>query len=202
MEKTKKKEKKDNSELKWFITVFITTFILSITFSFISTNAISSLSLIPAIIILVVVIFIGILFDIVGVAVTVAKEHEFHAKATKKVEGSKTSIKLIRNSAKVANICADVIGDICGVLSGAIAALVSMKITETFGLSFNLQFIVSAVVASLTVSGKAIGKGIAQRNSTPIVHMVGTVLNKFGKKEEKKEIKVKPEKIKKEMIKD
>ena len=44
-----------------------------------------------------------IFFDIVGVAVTVANEHEFHAKATKKVKGSKDSIKLIRNAPKVAN---------------------------------------------------------------------------------------------------
>ena len=180
MSKTKQ-DKKDNSELKWFITVFITTFVLSIIFSFISTNAISNLPLIPAITILIAVIFVGILFDIVGVAVTVANEHEFHAKATKKVEGSKTSIKLIRNSAKVANICADVIGDICGVLSGSIAALVSMKMTESLGLQFNIQFIISAIVASLTVSGKAIGKGVAQRNSTKIVHIVGTILNKFNR---------------------
>lgn len=184
MSKTKQ-EKKDNSELKWFITVFITTFLLSIIFSFISTNAISDLSVVPAIIILILVIAVGILFDIIGVAVTVANEHEFHAKATKKVEGSKTSIKLIRNSARVANICADVIGDICGVLSGAIAALVSMKITASFNIQFNIQFIVSAIVASLTVSGKALGKGIAQKESTQIVHVVGMILNKFNKKEKK-----------------
>ena len=59
-------------------------------------------------------------------AVTVANEHEFHAKATKKVKGSKDSLKLIKNAPRVANICADVIGDICGVLSGAISALISM----------------------------------------------------------------------------
>ena len=103
------KKKKDYAELKWFITVFITTFILSIVFSYLSTNSISNLELIPAIVILALVILVGIVFDIIGVAVTVANENEFHAKATKKVEGSKTSIRLIRNSAKVANICADVI---------------------------------------------------------------------------------------------
>lgn len=112
--KENKNNKKDHSEsIGWFIKIFITTFILSIVFSFISTNGISNLSLIPAILILLLVILIGIAFDIVGVAVTVANEHEFHAKATKKVEGSKSSIKLIRNAPKVANICADVIGDIC-----------------------------------------------------------------------------------------
>jgi len=180
MRKIKKNKNDENSELSWFITVFITTFFLSIIFSYISTNSISNLKLMPAIIILILVIFIGILFDIIGVAVTVAKEHEFHAKATKKIEGSKTSIKLIKNSAKVANICADVIGDICGVLSGSISALVSMKITETFGIQFHIQFIISAIVASLTVGGKAIGKSIAQKNSTKIVHFTGIILNKFS----------------------
>lgn len=173
--------KKENSEIKWFIQVFIMTFTLSMLFSYISANGVSNLSLIPAILILILVILVGILFDIIGVAVTVANEHEFHAKATKKVKGSKDSIKLIRNAPKVANICADVIGDICGVLSGAISALISMKITEQFGMSFNIQFILSAIVAALTVGGKALGKGIASNNSTKIVHAVGIFLNKFSK---------------------
>ena len=158
------------------------TFILSMLFSYISANGVSNLSLIPAILILILVIGIGIFFDIIGVAVTVANEHEFHAKASKKIEGSKASIKLIRNAPKVANICADVIGDICGVLSGAISALIAMKITEQFGLSFNIQFILSATVAALTVGGKALGKGVANNNSTKIVHAVGIVLNKFSRK--------------------
>ncbi len=60
------------------------TFILSMVFSYVSTNGVSNLSLIPAILILIAVIFIVIIFDIIGVAVTVANENEFHAKATKK----------------------------------------------------------------------------------------------------------------------
>ncbi len=177
--KNDKSNKSNNSNLKWFITVFITTFILSIVFSFISTNSISKLSIFPAILILLLVIFVGIVFDIIGVAVTVANEHEFHAKASKRISGARTSVKLIRNSAKVANFCADIVGDICGVLSGAISALIAIKITESFNISFNLQFIISAIVASLTVTGKAIGKNIAQENSTSIVHTVATVLNKI-----------------------
>ncbi|MBO5413287.1 MAG: hypothetical protein J6A29_03160 [Clostridia bacterium] len=173
-----KKNKKENSEVGWFITIFVTTFILSIVFSFISTNAISALELFPAMLILILTIFIGIIFDIIAVAVTVGKEDELHAKATKKIRGAKTSIKLVRNSAKVANICADVIGDICGVISGSIAALISIKMTQKFGLEFDIQFIISAIVASLTVGGKALGKGFAQRNSTKIVHIVGSIIGK------------------------
>ena len=168
--------------MKWVIQSFVITFILSVIFSYISTNGVSNLSVIPAILILVLVILLGIFFDIIGVAVTVANEEEFHAKATKKVKGSKDSIKLIKNAPKVANICADVIGDICGVLSGAISALIAIKISSEFEMPFNIQFILSALVSALTVSGKALGKEIANNKSTEIVHKVGIVLNKFSKK--------------------
>ena len=66
-----------------------------------------------SVIILIAVVLIGIIFDVIGVAVTIAPEEDFHAKATKKADGAKTSLNLIKNATKVANICADVIGDIC-----------------------------------------------------------------------------------------
>lgn len=174
-----KNKEKDHSKLKWFIEVCIITFTLSICFSYISTYGVANLNFFVSLIILIAVIAVGIIFDIIGVAVTVANEHEFHAKATKKVTGAKTSIKLIKNAAKVANICADVIGDVCGVLSGAISAMIASKLSEKTG--GNLQFIISAVVASITVGGKALGKEVANKNSTKIVHWVGIVLNKFYK---------------------
>ncbi len=177
-----KDNKKEHSNMKWVIQSFIMTFILSIIFSYISTNGVSNLNLWLASLILVVVIWLGIFFDIIGVAVTVANEEEFHAKATKKVTGSKDSIRLIKNAPKVANICADVIGDICGVLSGSISALIAIKISTQFHIPFNIQFLLSALVSALTVSGKAFGKEIANKNSTEIVHKVGIVLNKFSKK--------------------
>jgi hypothetical protein len=92
---------------------FFITFVLSGIVSFISNNWIEKLNIILSIIILIAVVLLGIIFDIIGVAVTVAPEGDFHAKATKKAEGAKTSIKLIKNASKVANICADVVGDIC-----------------------------------------------------------------------------------------
>lgn len=177
--KKEKKEKRDASEIKWFITIFVLAFILSIVFSFISTTAIEGLPIIPAILVLLIVIFIGILFDIVGVAVTVGKESDFNAMASKKIPGAKNSLNLIKNSAKVSNVCADVIGDVAGVLSGSIAALISVNITNELGLGFNVQFIISAIVASLTIGGKAIGKGIAQKNTTKIVGFVGRVIRIF-----------------------
>ena len=177
MSKNKKDKKGKQSEYKWFVTIFITTFILSLFFSYLSSVALNDLKVIPATILLIIIILVGIMFDIIGVSVTVANEENFHAMATKKAKGAKTSIKLIKASAKVANICADVIGDICGVLSGAVSAVVTLKITSAMALGFDIQFMMSAFVASLTVGGKAIGKGIAQKYSTNIVAFSGKVLS-------------------------
>lgn len=174
-------QKKTGSNYKWVIQAFCLTFVLSILMSYITTNGISNLKTIPAILILLLVIFIGIISDIIGVAVTVADESEFHAKATKKVKGAKTSIRLIKSASIVANICADVIGDICGVLSGAISAMIAVKLTGDYGLPENIQFIISALVASMTVGGKAIGKNIANKESTKIVYAVGLILSKIIK---------------------
>lgn len=95
-----KREKKTESHLKWIIEVFIITFISSICFSYISTNGVSKLDIIPATIILFAVIFVGILFDIIGVSVTVANEEEFHAKATKKATRCKNVSKINKEFSK------------------------------------------------------------------------------------------------------
>lgn len=182
------KEKKDKPKSKsentnsWVIFISIITFILSLTFSFISNTAISKLSIFVGLIVLIIVVTIGILFDLIGVAVTIGNEEDFHAQASKKIKGAKTSIKMIRNSAKVSNFCADVIGDICGVLSGAISAMIALKLTENYGMSSSIQFIFSALVASVTVGGKAATKQIAKNNSTVIVSFVSKIINIDGKK--------------------
>ena len=173
--------KQKDSNSKWIIEAFIITFILSGIISYISQNGIAKLNVVSAIIILIIVVFLGIFFDIVGVAVTIANEEHFHAKATKKAEGAKSSLNLIKNASKVANICADVIGDICGVISGAIGTMIALKIASTYGVSSNIQFLISAFIASITVGGKAIGKQVAANNSTEIVDKVGQVLSKFQK---------------------
>ena len=176
---SEKREKKNDSHLKWIIQVFVITFVLSICFSYISTNSVSNLDIISAIIILFLVIFIGIIFDIIGISITVANEEEFHAKATKKAMGAKTSLRLIKNAPRVSNFCADVIGDICGVLSGAISTIISIRLTQKLGMSEHIQFVISAAVAAITVGGKAIGKEIANSKSTKIVEICGKIISNF-----------------------
>ena len=179
--KNDKNKNPKNEAIKWFFTIFIITFVLSMTFSYVSTTSINGLATLPALIVLIAVILVGVVFDIVGVAITCATEEEFHAMASKKVKGAKKAIKLIRSAPKVSNICNDVIGDICGVLSGAISAMLTVKITQSLGLSFDIQFIMSALVASITVGGKALGKSFAQTKCTDIIYAVSKILSIFEK---------------------
>lgn len=176
----KEKSKKTNNN-SWVIVVAISTFFLSLIFSFISNTAISKLNILLGLVVLFLVILIGIVFDLIGVAVTVGNEEDFHAQASKKIKGAKTSIKMVRNSAKVSNFCADVIGDICGVLSGAISAMIAMKLTESYGMSSSIQFVFSAIVSSVTVGGKAITKEIAKKHSTKIISFITKFIS-VGKK--------------------
>ena len=176
----KEKQKKTNNN-SWVIFIAITTFVLSLLFSFISNTVIANLNIILGIVVLILVILIGVMFDLIAVAVTVGNEEDFHAQASKKIKGAKTSIKMIRNSAKVSNFCADVIGDICGVLSGAIAAMLAVRIATVLHINVNMNFLLGAVVAAVTVCSKAAGKVIGQEHSTEIVHIVGKLLNRFMK---------------------
>lgn len=177
MKQESNKKKKKNSSKTWFFIVFLSSFFLSLFFSYVSTNALSGLDIIPAIILILLVIFLGIIFDIIGLAVTVANEEHFHAQASKKIQSSKTAIKLIKNSAIVSNICADVIGDIAGVLSGAMSAIVALKITSNYGIDESVQYFISAGVAALTIGGKAIGKGFAIKYSNKILNIVSKLLS-------------------------
>lgn len=182
MRKSETNKNNKYSTLRWILNICAITFILSLFFSYISTESITNIPLLPAFLILLSVIAFGVFADIIAIAITVANEEHFHAKASKKIKGAKTAIKLIRNSHKVANFCSDVIGDISGVLSGAISALIAIKISQSYHFGFDMQFLISAIVASLTVGGKALGRVIAIDNDTKIIHFLSKALIIFKKK--------------------
>lgn len=162
----------------WIYKIFILTFIIAFLISFSSENLIKALNLILAFFILIIIILIGIIFDIVGVAVTAAKEPPFHAMSADKVKGAKEAVKLIRNADIVSNFCNDVIGDISGTISGAAGAAIVLKIFNYYSIIDKAMFsiIVTSLIATLTVGGKAIGKGIAISRCQEIVLKVGLLL--------------------------
>lgn len=172
-------EKRERKKLiKWVVTIFLVTIVISGTISFVSDAVMESSSLPVAFLILLVIILVGILFDTVGMAVATADEKPFHSMAAKKVPGAQEAIRLLRNAERVSSICNDVVGDICGVVSGSASATIAAQVVRSFDFSWPqvATLLMSALAAGLTVGGKAIGKNIAVNSCTEIVHTVGRVI--------------------------
>lgn len=177
---SKKEQKK---VIRWVITVFIATLFVSGTISLLSEAILASSGMVAAFLILLSIVAVGILFDVVGVAVTSADERPFHSMAARKVPGAQEAIKLLRNAEKVSSICNDVVGDICGVVSGAASAAIAARVISEFSVTWPkvVTLLMSAMIAGLTVGGKALGKSIAIESSTDIVHTVGKMVFKWNK---------------------
>ena len=167
-----------NKTIRWVVTIFFVTIFISGTISLISDEIMAVSGMAVAFLILLTIVLIGIIFDIVGVAVTSADEKPFHSMAARKVPGSHEAIKLLRNAERVSSICCDVIGDICGVVSGSASATIAAQILSNFEFSWPriVSLLMSALVAGLTVGGKAVGKTFAMNSSTKIVHSVGKIV--------------------------
>ena len=177
-QKNSKAPKKQGPDWRWIFTIFFITVLISAVMSLISTNLLSSATLGVSFVILICIIAIGIVFDIIGVAVTAADEKPFHSMASRKVPEATQALKLIRNAGRVSSFCNDVIGDICGVISGSAAAVIAARVlilskskSEIF-----ITLLLSAVVSGMTVGGKACGKSLAMNSSTAVVRTAARVL--------------------------
>ena len=174
-----KKKEKEKKGRRWVITVILITFAVSSILQMIQAGLMSNVNLAMAFVILIAFVLIGIIFDIIGVAVTSANEIPFHSLSSQKIRGAKEAVSLIRSADRVGSFCNDVIGDIVGIISGsATTAIVAMVISTGIDFSkFALTTIMTAVVAALTIGGKAAGKKIAIEKSNDIVFFVGKVIS-------------------------
>lgn len=164
--------------IRWVVTIFLVTIVVSGSISFLSDLIMSGSTMPVAFLILLVIIFVGIIFDVIGMAVASADEKPFHSMAARKVPGAQESIRLLRNAERVSSICNDVVGDICGVVSGSASATIAVQLLANFEFTWPqvVSLMMSALAAGLTVGGKAMGKGFAVRSSTKIVYGVGRFL--------------------------
>ena len=171
-------KKERNKAIRWVVTIFLVTIVISGTISFVSDEIMSTSGILSAFLILLTIIFIGIIFDIIGMAVAAADEKPFHSMAARKVAGAQNAIKLLRNAERVSSICNDVVGDICGVVSGSASATIAAQILKSGDFSWPqmISLAMSALCAGLTVGGKAIGKTFAVNSATEIVHAVGKLI--------------------------
>ena len=174
--------------IRWVVTVFFTTLVVSGLIGLVSDEVMASSSLPVAFGILLFIVLLGIVFDIIGMAVASADEKPFHSMAARKVPGAQEAIRLLRNAERVSSICNDVVGDICGVVSGSASATIAALILTHVDTAWprGVSLVMSSLVAGLTVGGKAIGKTFAVSSCTQIVHMVGRILSACNRLKKKK----------------
>ena len=184
IEVTKKKEKvkKEMINWSWIRKILIISFTISFGMSFVAQITIPNFNLFFGILVTLLFIGIGIIFDIVGVSVTGADEAVFHSMNSRKVKGASVAVKFKKNADKVSSFCCDVIGDICGIVSGAAGTTIAALISKSTGLDLIVSsLLVSATIASLTIGGKAIGKSFAINKSDIILYEFAKTVSNFYK---------------------
>lgn len=132
---------------------------------------------------LLLVILVGIAFDIIGVAVTVAQEAPLHARAAHRVFGATHALRLVRNAHQVASFCNDVVGDVAGTLSGAIGVTLVLRLLQAPSRQAMVlgTTLMTACIAALVVGGKAYGKVFAIEQGTEIIFHTGQLLAFIGR---------------------
>ena len=169
---------KKKADVKWLIEIVVLSVTMSVIFSLTSSEILDGAGYIVAFVLLFAFIALGILFDIIGVAVTSATETPFHAMASHKERGAREALRLLRKAERVSSVCNDVVGDISGIISGATAATIAGNLTRDFGLnSIVMSLLVTGVVSGLTIGGKAVGKSVALTKNTQIIFMVGKLMS-------------------------
>ena len=164
--------------IRWVVTVFLITVVISGIISLVSDEVMDSSSLPVAFLILLAIVMVGIIFDIIGMAVASADEKPFHSMAARKVPGSQEAIRLLRNAERVSSICNDVVGDICGIVSGSTAAVIVTQLQRDLSTTSVLISIgVTALISGITIGGKALGKSMAINDCTKVVYRVARIMN-------------------------
>jgi CBS domain containing-hemolysin-like protein len=175
-DRKQKKTEKTPSHARWVIRVFLIAVALSASMSLCSGAVLEDAGYVTATLILLLFIALGIMFDIIGVAVTAANPKPFNSMAAHRVKGAKEALYLIRNAEKVASFCNDVVGDICGIVSGSTVIVVLLQ--NSFGWrSIVVSTVVTALISGLTIGGKAIGKKVAMKKSKDVIYLTAKVLS-------------------------
>ena len=180
MKKTQKKKSGTAAPYRWAFTVFLMAVALSAVLSLASESMLAGAGVAVAVFILTMFIGLGILFDIIGVAVTAADPRPFHSMAAHKEKGAREALMLLRNASQVSSVCNDVVGDICGIVSGTTAAVIVVRLQAALDLrSVLISVAVTALISGLTIGGKALGKTFAMKQSTKVVYWAGRFLHVF-----------------------
>ncbi|VDN45843.1 conserved membrane protein of unknown function [Petrocella atlantisensis] len=170
----------------WVYVITVITFFVALILGYISLVFMEKVSVIGALFILLFIVFLGVIFDLLGISVTAATETPFHSMSSGKVRGAQEAILIIRNAGSVANFFNDVIGDISGIISGSASAAIIIKLNETMTIKTTASSIIlTSIIAAITVGGKAIGKEVALRHANYIVYRLGILLSYIKKRKKR-----------------
>lgn len=172
----------------WASRMLIMTLCLSIAFGFLSQVVFSRMGILFAIAGIIFFIFISTIFDMVGIASASADIEVFKIWRSKKIEGSETGYRIVKNCEKVCSFCADVVGDICSTLCGAGGASIVLYITkntQNLNLITLISIFTTAVIAGFTIFFKALMKERAVRRSNHIILKIGKIYERTFKKMQK-----------------
>lgn len=176
----KKEDSKPRSYWRWVLRIFLMSVALSAFLSFASGVVLSDAGYVLAVAVLSAFILLGIVFDIIGVAVTAADAKPFHSMASHREKGAREALYLLKNAEKVSSFCNDVVGDICGIVSGSTAAVLVVRLQQSLAWeNVLISTGVTALISGLTIGGKAIGKKIAMDRCKDVVYAAGRLLRVF-----------------------
>ena len=173
-----KSKSKKKSGRGWALRVFLLAVALSALLSFFSSTALNGAGYVVAGLVLAAFIALGIVFDMIGVAVTAADPKPFHSMAAHKEKGGKEAIRLLSNANRVSSVCNDVVGDICGIVSGSTAAVIVAALQRDLSTTNVMISIgVTALISGLTIGGKALFKKVAINECTAVVYRVARIMH-------------------------
>lgn len=160
------------------IRVGFLSFVLAAVVNYLGQEALESVPALIAMLIILMLITIGISFDILGTSVTAADVTPLNAMAAKRLSGARQAIFLVRNADRVANFANDVVGDVTGAVTGAAGSTVAMQLSTGRDLTDTLlSLAIIGLVAGLTVGGKAAGKTFAIEHATDVLVLVGRAIH-------------------------
>ena len=176
--KTKDKRKKKRN--LWPIKALLISFVLSAVVNLGNELLLTDTELWISIVVTVIIVLVGVFFDIIGTATTSCDVQPFLAMASRKIRGAKTAVRLAKKADAVSSVCNDIVGDICGIVSGGCASTIVLSILPTKELW--LSVLVYTAISTLTISLKAVGKGYAVKKANNIVFATAKALCLFNKK--------------------
>ena len=167
----------------WAVKATVISLVLGLVIAFGAEVLLNDAAIAVAVSLIVVLILLGVLFDMMGLAVASCDPVPLRSMAARKVRGARHALTLVDNAHKVSSVFNDIVGDSIGVITGVCGAALAAELAGNLSgfARIAVAVAVSAVIAAFTIGSKAAMKGIAIRHSTGIVLSLGKFMTLFRK---------------------